>query len=101
MPEIIRRRLDKLGRLVIPVEFRKLYDLDPGAKVALIVETKAQLTIDPHVPDDRFEQTANVDDIGRVVIWLQMREYLGLGPGSLVDLELMAESIALRPVRSA
>jgi bifunctional DNA-binding transcriptional regulator/antitoxin component of YhaV-PrlF toxin-antitoxin module len=100
MPEIMRRRLDKLGRLVIPVEFRRLHDLDQDAKVALIVDTEAQLTIDPHVPDDRFEQTATLDDLGRVVIWSQMRQYHNLGPGCLVELEMMAESIALRPVRN-
>lgn len=41
----ITRKIDKVGRIVIPIELRDTLGLDPGAKIELFIDTEEKALV--------------------------------------------------------
>lgn len=67
----IKRKIDELGRIVLPIDLRNYYEIGSGDTVVLLPVregvqiAKADLFILNQLPKD---VTASVDELGRIVI---------------------------------
>lgn len=56
MREGIRRNVDSLGRLTIPSEYRKLYDMEAGTKVSIIGTEEGILIYNPDTEKEKKQK---------------------------------------------
>ena len=79
----MKRKIDELGRIVLPIDLRNYYDIATGDTVVLlpvrdgIQVAKADLFILNQLPKD---VTACVDELGRIVIPSAFRKQFGFEP---------------------
>lgn len=57
------RRLDELGRVVLPVEWRRTVGLDPGTPVEMILSGDGSLTLQRYVPGGTCTFCGTPDDL--------------------------------------
>lgn len=83
--ESINRKVDELGRVVIPIEFRR----------KLGIETKNNLTM--LMDGDRIilEKGLEVDELGRIVIPFHIRKAMGIKEKEELKIEVVDEKIIL------
>lgn len=73
----MKRKIDELGRLVLPIDMRTYYEIASGDSVVLlpvregIQIAKADLFILNHLPNDLV---VTVDELGRIVIPVTIRK---------------------------
>lgn len=51
----IRRKIDKLGRITIPIELREAYDFEPGKKVSIVDTEEGVLIFNPEKKKENKE----------------------------------------------
>ena len=77
----IKRKIDELGRIVLPIDLRNYYEIGSGDIVVLLPVregvqiAKADLFILNQLPKD---VTVSVDELGRIVIPAVFRKQFGL-----------------------
>jgi len=77
----IKRKIDELGRIVLPIDLRNYYEIGSGDTVVLlpvregIQIAKADLFILNQLPND---VVVTVDELGRIVIPSAFRKQFGL-----------------------
>ncbi len=77
----IKRKIDELGRIVLPIDLRNYYEIKSGDTVVLLPVregvqiAKADLFILNQLPKD---VTVSVDELGRIVIPSVFRKQFGL-----------------------
>ena len=77
----MKRKIDELGRIVLPIDMRTYYEIASGDSVVLlpvregIQIAKADLFILNQLPKD---VTVSVDELGRIVIPAVFRKQFGL-----------------------
>lgn len=83
--ETINRKIDELGRIVLPFEFRQ----------ALGIETKNNLHL--LIDSDRIilEKGQEVDELGRIVIPLHIRQAIGIEAKDNLAIEVADNKIIL------
>ncbi len=75
MAFVITRKIDNLGRMVLPVEIRRYYCLSAGDMISLrVVQNEIILTKET----ERVRFTKKIDDLGRIVIPKHMRDHFHL-----------------------
>jgi bifunctional DNA-binding transcriptional regulator/antitoxin component of YhaV-PrlF toxin-antitoxin module len=79
----IKRKIDELGRLVLPIDLRRYYGIESGDTIILlpvregIQIAKAEFFIMNQLPQD---VATKVDDLGRIVIPLVFRNQYKILP---------------------
>ncbi len=53
------RQIDELGRLVIPVDLRKAYSINPGDKLSIIPQDNGILIVPNHIGQDDNDKEEN------------------------------------------
>lgn len=90
----IIRRVDELGRLVLPIDLRKHFGITPGDPV-LLSDTEKGILISKHRGDE--ESCRTLDELGRIVIPCNMRRKYRLSPKSELVITPTEKGILLSP----
>lgn len=95
MAKGIIRKLDNLGRIVIPIEIRRSFGIDTDDRVGISLDDRIiriEALKEPH------GMTRPVDRQGRIVPPKEIRNALGLKPFSKVDTYVDGNIICVEPV---
>ncbi|MCI9032403.1 MAG: AbrB/MazE/SpoVT family DNA-binding domain-containing protein [Clostridia bacterium] len=86
----IVRRLDELGRVVIPREYRRIYDIKPGDPMEMYALDNGDIVVRKVNINSQLELTAAMpmkvlaDKLGKTVMLADMKEFItGSGTGNL------------------
>ena len=85
----IKRKIDKLGRIGIPIDFRNYYEIKCGDTIVLLAIrngiqiAKSDLFIPELTPK---ETTVSVDKLGRIVIPQAFRQFFNLKPQDTIHI---------------
>ncbi|MDF2908774.1 MAG: AbrB family transcriptional regulator [Herbinix sp.] len=90
----IVRKIDELGRIVIPIEYRKSFSIKEKDPIGLyIVDGVIHLV----KADGRFRGIAReLDDLGRLCLPIEARRSLGFEDHQAVDIYVEDEEICIR-----
>jgi len=94
MTFVIKRKIDELGRLVLPIDHRNHYGITAGDPL-LITETGDGILI--RKATDYTDEVKIVDELGRVVIPKRIRESFNLEAKSVLAILATEDGILLKP----
>lgn len=83
--EKVSRRIDELGRIVIPIDFRKELDISENDSLTAYVDNNRII----------LEKARKVDGLGRFVIPLTTRKILGIGEKEELEIQVVDNRIIL------
>ena len=94
MTFVIKRKIDELGRLVLPIDHRNHYNISSGDAVSItIIDTGFLVKKADEISDDcKF-----VDALGRIVIPKHIRSTFNLKSSSSIEIHAVEEGILLTP----
>lgn len=98
----IIRRIDDLGRLVFPIEIRKVLGISEGDKIEIYV-TENKIVCRKYSPSEGELSTSvvrPVDSLGRTVIPMEVRKMLSLPPKAQMQIFIDADAIILKQYES-
>lgn len=94
MAKGIIRKIDYLGRIVIPMEFRKTFGINEKDPLGMTMENDVIHLVKA---DENFRGIVrNLDELGRYTIPIESRRELSLEIGQKVDIFVEGESICIR-----
>ena len=94
----MKRKIDELGRIVLPIDLRNYYGIKSGDKVVLlpvregIQLAKAEYFIMNQISED---MAVNVDELGRIVIPKEMRKKMDIANSDPVEIYVEGDKIIL------
>ncbi len=94
MKFVTKRKVDELGRIVLPIEYRAHYSISAGDAVA-ITATDYDLVLSK--ASEATENTKTVDELGRVVIPAALRKQLNISSKELIAIIPYEDGIHLSP----
>lgn len=94
MTFVIKRKIDELGRLVLPIDHRNHYGITAGDPL-LITETGDGILVSKAT--DYTDEAKIVDELGRVVIPKRIRESFNLEAKSVLAILATEDGILLKP----
>lgn len=87
----IVRRIDELGRITLPMEIRRRYEIEEGNRLGINLDGKV-IRISKSVTG----MSRPVDELGRVTLPKEFRKTLGFVDKQPVDMWVEGEEICLR-----
>ena len=91
---IIKHKIDKLGRIVIPKEIRKQFNIVTGQKLNIFIKNKnIVLGIDTSQENGIL---GTVDELGRILIFFQIREKANIEMGEELNIYTRNKEIILQ-----
>lgn len=81
----INRKVDELGRIVIPIEYRKELGIEEHNTLSIMIDNNRLI----------LEKGQEVDELGRVTIPLNIREVLGIKEKEELNIEIADDKILL------
>ena len=93
----IVRRIDDLGRLVFPIEIRRVLGIEEGDKIEIYV-TDNKIVCKKYIEDTSQSTTSVVrplDSLGRTVIPMEIRKMLSLPVKAAMQIFVDGEAIVL------
>jgi len=94
MTFVIKRKIDELGRLVLPIDHRNHYNISSGDAVSITIVDKGFLIKKVNKITDECKF---VDALGRIVVPKHVRETFNLETKSSVEIHAAEEGILLIP----
>lgn len=94
MTFVIKRKIDELGRLVLPIDHRNHYGITAGDPL-LITETEDGILV--RKTTDYTDEVKMVDELGRVIIPKRIRENFNLEAKSILAILATENGILLKP----
>lgn len=94
----IIRRIDDLGRLVFPIEIRRILGIVEGDKIEIYVSDN-EIVCKKYIPDMGQPTTSvvrPVDSLGRTVIPMEVRKMLSLPTKAAMQIFVDGDSIVLK-----
>ena len=98
MTFVIKRKIDELGRLVLPIDHRNHYGITAGDPL-LITETGNGILV--RKAPEYTDEVKIVDELGRVVIPKRIREDFNLEAKSVLAILATENGILLKPLPSS
>jgi len=94
----IVRRIDDLGRLVFPIEIRRVLDINEGDKVEIYVIDNKIVCKKYIAANDRLNTSIvrPLDSLGRTVIPMEVRKLLALPPKAKMQIFIDGDAIILK-----
>lgn len=93
----VDRKVDDLGRIVLPKEIRDPFGLNKGSKVELYINN-GFICIKPHESINTLcGIIREIDELGRVVIPIETRRMLNIKPKTQMAIVVYKGEIYLRP----
>ncbi len=93
----IIRQIDKLGRIVLPVDIRRFFGLGPGSSVCFTA-TEDGIILTP--APAAAENSRTMDTLGRIVIPMSVRQRFRLAPHHSLAVCPMEDGIHLKVLSS-
>ena len=94
----IVRRIDELGRALPPKEMREILNMEERKPVEINVKNNhLVITKAPENPSDVTGIIRNVDELGRIVIPIEIRKKTNILERSFVEISLKNRSIIIKP----
>lgn len=90
----ITRKLDNLGRLVVPIEFRRELGFEPKTQVEFMLEDDVifvQKTV-----GTVHGLTRKLDSLGRIIIPSNLRQRLNIADNAAIDISIHEDGVRLR-----
>lgn len=84
--KVCSRQLDKLGRIVIPIQVRRKEGLNYHVKVNVYVGENGEIILKKSDDKSEIALTQTLDCLGRFVIPITIRRELDLKKGTLLDI---------------
>lgn len=94
MTFVIKRKIDELGRLVLPIDHRNHYEIATGDPL-LVTDTGEGILV--RKAPEYTDEVKIVDELGRVVIPKRIRENFNLEAKSVLNILATEEGILLKP----
>ena len=100
----IKRKIDELGRIVLPIDMRNYYEIGSGDTVVLlpvregIQIAKADLFILNQLPND---VVVTVDELGRIVLPIELRRTLDISERDELEIYMENDRIILQKFEPA
>lgn len=91
----IVRKIDELGRIVIPIEYRKKITSDKVINVAI---NSVENYIVIEILDDEQEDSQKLDELGRVLIKMKLRNLLEWKEKDSIEIWSLGKYIILKKV---
>ena len=92
--DVMKRKIDELGRIVIPKEIRKKFHITKGQKLNIFIKNKnVILGIDTSQENGIL---GTIDELGRIVIFCQIREKANLEVGEELNIYTKRNEIILQ-----
>ncbi len=89
----IMRKIDELGRVVLPIQIREFLNIETGATLCITFENG-----ELHLSKDRKPtMLRKVDELGRVVLPVEALRALNLREKSIVNIRCVDNEIVVRP----
>lgn len=94
MAKGVVRKIDELGRITLPIEYRRSLDLKKGKRVGLyLADNEIYLSTKQ---EDFIGMTRPLDRLGRIVIPIEFRSELEYTEHQKVDLYIKGEEICIQ-----
>lgn len=93
MEKGIVRKIDEMGRITLPIEIRRTFDLKPGDRVGIALDGQAL-----RMAKDIHGMTRPVDHLGRIALPIEYRRTLGLEEHQKVDMYIEGNDICIEKV---
>lgn len=90
----ITRKVDELGRIVIPIELRRTLDLKE--KDPIDIYTEGEFIILRKGTEDNIGIVRKVDELGRIVLPIELRRNFELAEGDAVEVNVDGDEIVLK-----
>lgn len=91
MAKGIVRKLDELGRITLPIEVRRRFDLKEGDRLGLQLDGQV-IRISKHITG----MSRPLDELGRITLPIEYRRTLSIGENGQVDTYVDGEEICLQ-----
>lgn len=91
---IITRKLDELGRIVVPIEIRKKLGICEGQKLNIFIRNKNII-----IGLDTKQENgvlATIDELGRILIFYQIRQKANVKAGQELNIYTENDEIILQ-----
>lgn len=92
------RRIENVGRIVIPMEYRKVLGIEPKDPLEmLIIENKIVLRKydKDSASNDSTGVVRNIENVGRIVIPMEFRKVLNISAQDLIEISIENSCIVL------
>lgn len=89
--EIINRRIDELGRFVLPIETRQKLGIEPKNNLIMLVDNESII----------LKKGVEVDELGRIVIPKHVRQTLGIEEKQELSIEVVNDTIILKKTKQS
>lgn len=96
---IITRKIDELGRIVIPIEIRKKLKIIEGQKLNIFIRNK-NIILGMNTEQENGI-LATIDDLGRVLIFAKIREKAKIEAGQELNIYSGDNEIILQKMVSS
>jgi len=99
------RRVDTLGRILVPMEYRKELGLEKDARIEIAVledgmliqaAQKAIGAVAPHADGEGFLAARRIDNLGRINIPVAARRALGIAFHEELEMFLLRDGLFIR-----
>lgn len=81
--ESINRKVDELGRIVIPIEFRRKLGIEEKNNLSMLIDGNRLI----------LEKGQEVDELGRIVIPFHVRKAMGIKEKEELEIEVVEEKL--------
>lgn len=92
----IRRKVDELGRIVLPKELRTLFEICEKDPVEIYVDKEFIIVKKANLnPEGTTGIVRHVDELGRVVLPIELRNMFSISPNDLLEISVIEDRMAL------
>ena len=86
------RKIDEMGRIVIPIEIRRCFDMNCNDSIDIYIENN-NIILKKH---DSVGMSRKIDEMGRIVIPIEIRRKFNLNFNDEIDIYTNEDSILLK-----
>lgn len=91
----IVRRMDDLGRIVIPKEIRRSIGIKELDEMEIFIQNNDQIVIRKYVPEN-IGNVRSIDELGRLVIPMEIRKRLEIKYGGPLEFYIQDKGVILK-----
>lgn len=92
----IIRKIDELGRICIPMEYRKAFGVTPRENAPAVMHMKGNVLRVELKPEKAIGLTRFLDELGRLTLPIEIRRSLGFEECQEVDMWIEGKEICFR-----
>lgn len=91
----ITRKIDELGRIVLPIELRRKFGIDDKDKIDIYTENN-KIILKKADDSDSAGITRRIDELGRIVLPIELRKNFNIDFKDTIDIYIEDNKIILK-----